>query len=104
MNKLEFRQFIGSNKHKQKSCEVNNMPSVTDPRYAQSGRDILMNPIPYEQKPIYSNGIPLNEMQSFDGMYKDKFEAFQQAKDFSETNTKDIKEKLSKIEEEKKQQ
>lgn len=104
MLKKDFRKLIihgtsAFNKKYEKPC----VPSVTDPTYAQSGREMIINPLPYETKPIYQNGIPLDQMQSFDGMYVDKFDAFRSAKEFAESNIKDIKKKLKDIEDGKNQ-
>ena len=81
MTKQEYRDFIATGKHKPKTCESLTEHSVTDPTYAQSGREILFNPLPYDMKPIYHNGVPLDQMQPFDRMYVDKHEAFQSAKE-----------------------
>lgn len=102
MEKSDYVRMLQGVKPTMHKKQENNMPSVTDPAYAQSGRELLFNPKPYEMKQIYSNGVPLKEMQPFDAMYADRFQSFQQAKEFSETQHKDIKEKLAKIEEDKK--
>ena len=102
MKKSEYIKMLQGTKPAVHKKQENHMPSVTDPSYAQSGRDLLFNPKPYEMKQIYSNGVPLKDMQPFDAMYADRFQAFQHAKEFSEIQHKDIKDKLAKIEEEKK--
>lgn len=102
MKKSDYVKMLQGTKPTMHKKQENSMPSVTDPSYAQSGRDLLFNPKPYEMKQIYANGVPLKDMQPFDAMYADSFQAFQQAKEFSETQRKDIKDKLAKIEEDKK--
>lgn len=81
MKKSEYVKYLQGNIKPPKKCEVNLMPSCCDPSFAQSGRDMVFNPKNYECKPIYSNGVPLDQMQPFDGMYKDKHIAFQAAKE-----------------------
>lgn len=102
MKKSDYVKMLQGCKPTMHKKQENNMPSVTDPSYAQSGRDLLFNPKPYEMKQIYADGVPLKDMQPFDAMYVDRFQAFQQAKEFSETQLKDIKDKLAKIEQDKK--
>ncbi len=102
MKKSDYIKMLQGVKPTMHKVQENHMLSVTDPSYAQTGRQIITNPLPYETKPIYANGVPLKDMQPFDGMYVDKHTAFQSAKEFSENQSKDIKDKLTKIEEEKK--
>lgn len=96
MKKSDYLKLLQGARLPAKKCEKVTVDSVTDPTYAQSGRDLAFNPLPYEMKPIYTNGVPLNEMQPFDGMYKDKLDVFQSAKDYDaeqHKNVKDWKEK-----------
>lgn len=83
MKKSDFMKFVATGSMQPKKNENPIMKSVTDPTYAQSGRDLVFNPLNYEAKPIYSNGVPLKDMQPFDGMYKDKHDAFQAAKELN---------------------
>lgn len=101
MKKSDYLKLLQGARLPAKMCEKVTVGSVTDPTYAQSGRDLVFNPLPYEVKPIYSNGVPLKEMQAFDGMYKDKLDVFQFAKDYDaeqHKNAKDWKEKQDKNE------
>ena len=99
MKKCEYIKMLQGIKPTINKVQENHMSSVTDPTFAQSGRELVFNPLPYETKQIYSNGIPLEQMQPFDAMYADKFDSFEQARQFSESNRKDIKEKLKTIKE-----
>lgn len=94
MDKLQFRTRLLRGTQKSKRYEPARLDSVTDPSFAQTGRQIVFNPLPYTPRPIYSQGVPADQMQAFDGMYKDKFEAFQAAKEFSETQKQDLKKKI----------
>ncbi len=99
MKKKDFRKCINGMQMPRKRFTSTELDSVTDPSYAQSVHEMLVAPKPYEMRQIYSNGIPLDQMQPFDGMYKDKHEAFQSALEFSDSQSKDIKEKLKNIKE-----
>lgn len=101
MKKKDFRRCTSGAVMARRKFERAVLGSVTDPTYAQSGRDLVLNPMPYEMKDIYQSGIPLKDMQPFDGMYKDKHDAFQAAKEYSESQKKDIKDKLNGYENEK---
>ena len=94
MNKSQFRERLTKGTKSSKHYEHSDLASVTDPSFAQSGRDLVFNPKPYDTKPIYSSGVPADKMQAFDGMYKDKFEAFQAAKEFQSKTKKDFKTKV----------
>lgn len=94
MNKQQFRDRLINGTKSIKKHESAELASVTDPSFAQSGREIVFNPLPYDVKPIYSQGVPADQMQAFDGMYKDKFEAFQAAREFSEKSKTEIKTKI----------
>lgn len=73
-------------------AEVNVLPSVTDPSQAQSGRDLVFNPKPIENKRIvYSAGVLSADMKPFDKMYAEKLDVFSAAQQAS-------KEARSKIE------
>lgn len=92
MKREDFVKFLNGKYKPTKVKRTNHLKSVTDPRFAQSGRELVFNPIGYDTKPIYQNGVPRDQLQAFDGMYKDKFEAFQVAKEFSEKEKNGIKE------------
>lgn len=90
MKREDYVKFLNGNYKPTKVKRTNHLKSVTDPRFAQSGRELVFNPIGYDTKPIYQNGVPRDELQPFDGMYKDKFDAFQAAKEFSDDQKKNI--------------
>lgn len=84
MTKQEYIKMLQGKKMPMRQPEKITVPTVTDPSFAQSGRDMIFNPIGYETKPIYANGVPLDQMQPFDRMYADKHEAFQSAKELND--------------------
>lgn len=58
--------------------------SVTDPSFAQTGRQILFNPLPIEYRMKYPAGVPLDKdnpmlFKEYDKLYPDKFDAVRQA-------------------------
>lgn len=74
----------------------NVLPSVTDPTLAQSGRDLLFNPKPIAFNRVdYVQGVPLEQMKSFDNMYAQKLDVFEDAKQQTQETTK----KLDKLQE-----
>ncbi|MBR5854263.1 MAG: hypothetical protein IKY87_01120 [Paludibacteraceae bacterium] len=102
MNKSDFIKCLRGDVMPRKKKETPIVASVTDPSYAQSVRQSLTNPLPYDVKPIYANGVAAKDMQPFDGMYKDKHQAFQAAKELEtsqQTKVKDWKESQSKTKE-----
>lgn len=99
MKKTDYVNMLQGKKMPMRAPEKITVESVTDPSFAQSGRDLVYNPIGYETKPIYANGVPLDQMQPFDGMYVDKHAAFQSAKELNDkehANAKKWKEEQSK--------
>lgn len=84
MTRNEFRKCVVGDVVCPKQVEKNVGVSVTDPSFAQSGREMVFNPLPYNPKPIYQQGVPLDKMHEFDGMYKDKLDVFQSAKEFEQ--------------------
>ena len=91
MKKSEFRKLLHGEKFSPRKNEVVTLDSVTDPSFAQSVRENLANPLPYEPKKIYSNGVALQDMQPFDGMYVDKHIAFQAAKELDSAEHAKVK-------------
>lgn len=81
MKKSDFRKMLQGVRTPSRKSEVITVQSVTDPSFAQSGRELVFNPLGYETKAIYANGVALDNMQPFDGMYVDKHAAFQSAKE-----------------------
>lgn len=92
MKKEDFRKMLQGGKMPPRKCEVVTVDSVTDPSFAQSVRENIVNPLPYEPKKIYANGVALSDMQPFDGMYKDKHDAFQFAKELDAKEHAKVKE------------
>lgn len=96
MTRLEYINICMQRKSV-RSIRKNVLPSVTDPSMAQSGRDLLFNPKPIMYNRVeYSQGVPVDQMHSFDKMYADKLDVF---KDAQEHSTK-TKKQLDKIQEE----
>lgn len=80
-----------------RTIRKNVLPSVADPSMAQSGRDLVFNPKPIMYNRVeYSQGVPVEQMKSFDQMYAQKLDVFADAKEHS-TKTK---KQLDKIQEE----
>lgn len=102
MKKSDFKKFLKGDVTPIRQSETTHMSSVTDPTYAQSVAEMLSNPLPYEVKNIYSNGVPADQMQAFDGMYKDKHEAFQAAREYDAQEHQKVNDWKKKQEEEKK--
>lgn len=105
MNREQFSSFIT------KGNRINNpatapvvKESVTDPSYFQTGRQMLVNPLPIQPRVSYYQGAPLsndNPMQinEYDKMYGDRFKAVNEAKDAvdnAKTNLKKIEDNLFK--------
>lgn len=91
MNKNEFRKLLLGDKFSPRKNEVVTLESVTDPSFAQSIRENLTNPLSYEPKKIYSNGVALQDLQPFDGMYVDKHFAFHAAKELDSAEHAKVK-------------
>lgn len=99
MTRKEFVKFTETGKHvKNKTC-VTMDKSVTDPSFAQTGRQLLTNPLPIEYRMKYMPGTPLNKenpmhFNEYDKMYPDTFKAIREA----ESITKQTKDNLDKLE------
>lgn len=77
-----------------RTIRKNVLPSVADPSMAQSGRDLVFNPKPITYNRVeYTQGVPVEQMKSFDQMYAQKLDVFQDAKEHS-TKTKKQLDKL----------
>ena len=91
MTRQEFIQYQMTGKMPVHTTEHNTQPSIADPIYAQSVREMLTNPLPIMPRPFnYGQGVTADKMQPFDKMYADKFAAFQSAKDFSFKTKKEL--------------
>lgn len=100
MTRKEFVKFTESGKSaKLKSCVVADV-SVCDPTFAQTGRQLLTNPLPIEYRMKYPAGTPLDKdnpmnFNEFDKLYPDTFKAIREANNVTETTKK----ALSKLQE-----
>ena len=100
MTRQEFVKFTETGKNKKiKTCVVADV-SLCDPSFAQTGRQILTNPLPIEYRMKYPAGVPLNKenpmhFNEFDKLYPDTFKAIREANNVTETTKKT----LSKIQE-----
>lgn len=79
-----------------KKCVCDDM-SVTDPTFAQTGRQLLTNPLPIEYRMKYPDGVPLNkenpmQFNEFDRLYPDTFKAIREANVITDKTTKQLKE------------
>ena len=99
MRKKDYRKMLQGARMPARKSEIITVQSVTDPTFAQSGRELIFNPLGYETKPIYANGVALNDMQPFDGMYVDKHQAFQYAKELDQQQHDHAKKSLKEHEE-----
>ena len=100
MTRKEFVKFTETGKNaKIKTCVITDV-SVCDPSFAQTGRQILTNPLPIEYRMKYPAGVPLNKenpmhFNEYDKLYPDTFKAIRDAYSVTETTKKT----LSKIQE-----
>ena len=87
-----------------RTIRKNVLPSVADPTMAQSGRDLLFNPKPIRYDRVeYSQGVPLEQMRSFDNMYAQKMDVFEDAKQLSHKTKKQLDDMQKKYEDSKKE-
>lgn len=90
MTRKEFVKFTESGKSsKMKSCVVADV-SVCDPSFAQTGRQMITNPLPIEYRMKYPAGTPLDKdnpmhFNEFDKLYPDTFKAIREANNITET-------------------
>ena len=94
MTRKEYIKYVQSKKlNKPKQCVVKDK-SVTDPSFAQTGRQMLTNPLPIEYRMKYPAGVPLDKenplnFKEYDKLYPDTFKAIRDAKDVTaQTETK----------------
>lgn len=105
MKRSEFVKFIQNGKTTHaKECVLKDK-SVTDPSFAQTGRQMLTNPLPIEYRMKYPDGTPLNkenpmDFNEFDKLYPDHFKAVREA----QSVTKETQKTLKKVQEEHKKQ
>lgn len=104
MKRKDFKKFLVHHRTNHiKTCVVPDK-SVTDPSFAQSGRQQIFNPLPINYRVTYADGVPLNkenpmQFNEFDKLYPDRFKAVEQAKaqvDTTKTHLTKIKEHLNK--------
>lgn len=92
MKRHEFVKFVQNHRTDHVKKTVVQDLSVTDPSFAQTGRQIIFNPLPIETRIHYIAGVKLNEenphqFNEFDKLYPDTFKAMREAQD-SVTKTK----------------
>ena len=100
MTRQEFIKFTQCGKNSKPKNTVVSDASVTDPSFAQTGRQMLTNPLPIEYRMKYPAGVPLNKenpmhFNEFDKLYPDTFKAIREANNVTETT----KSTLSKLQE-----
>lgn len=84
MTRKEYIKYCQSKSSKSKR-KTHPMASVTDPSFAQTGRQIFATPLPINYRAQYQAGAPLDKdnplhVAEYDKMYGDTFEAMKQAK------------------------
>ena len=93
MTRKEFVRFTETGKNQRpKKCVVADK-SVTDPSFAQTGRQLLTNPLPIEYRMKYPAGVPLNkenplQFNEFDKLYPDTFKAIREANSVTDKTKK----------------
>lgn len=95
MTRKEFVKFAETRKHVKNKKSVVIDKSVTDPTFAQSGRQMITNPLPIEYRMKYPAGVPLNpdnpmHFNEFDKLYPDTFKAIREANAASVSATKNL--------------
>lgn len=97
MTRKEFIKFSETGKSAKPKQVVVNDNSVTDPTFAQTGRQMLTNPLAIEYRMKYPEGTPLNKenpmaFNEFDKIYPDTFKAIREANSLTDKTTKQLKE------------
>lgn len=105
MTRKEFRGFISTNKSANLKKTLVTGESVTDPTFAQTGRQMITAPLPIECRMKYPQGVPLDKdnphnFKEYDKLYPDSFKAMREAKQDVDTT----KSKLNEIEKKNKPQ
>lgn len=105
MTRKEFRRFISTSKSSSPKKMLVTGESVTDPTFAQTGRQMITNPLPIECRMKYPQGVPLDKdnphnFKEYDKLYPDSFKAMREAKQDVDTT----KSKLNEIEKKNKPQ
>lgn len=100
MTRQEYIEFTRTKKVNNNRNTCITTMSVTDPSFAQTGRQQVFNPLPIQPRGVYGSPIPLNKdnplsFYEYDKQYPDRFVAMYQAKE----NVTDTKTKLDKIKE-----
>ena len=86
-----------------KKCVVKDL-SITDPTFAQSGRQMLTNPLNIEYRMKYPAGTPLNKnnpmrFNEYDKLYPDNFKAIREAQSVvssTESKLRDASQQINK--------
>ena len=84
MTREEYIRYCQSKSSKSKR-KTHPMASVTDPIFAQTGRQMIETPLPINYRAQYQAGAPLDkdnplQVAEYDKMYGDTFESMKQAK------------------------
>lgn len=85
MTRKEYIKYCQTHKHNGNKKTTTPMQSVTDPTFAQTGRQMIENPLNVNYRVQYAQGAPLDKdnpyhVNSFDNMYGDKFQSMKEAK------------------------
>ena len=85
MTRSEYTKYCQSKKTLSSKRKTHPMASVTDPTFAQTGRQMIESPLSINYRVQYQAGSPLDkenplQVAEFDKMYGDTFEAMKQAK------------------------
>ena len=85
MTRSEYIKYCQSKKTFGSKRKTHPMSSVTDPTFAQTGRQMIESPLPINYRAQYQAGAPLDKdnplhVAEYDKMYGDTFEAMKQAK------------------------
>lgn len=104
MTRKEYVKFVESGKGKLKKPVVSDK-SVADPTFAQTGRQILTNPLNIEYRMKYPQGTPLDKdnpmkFNEYDKLYPDNFKAIREAQSvvtITESKLRDVSQQINKI-------
>ena len=96
MTRKEFVNYTQTRKGlRLKKCVVSGL-SITDPTFAQTGRQMLTNPLNIEYRMKYPQGTPLDKdnpmkFNEYDKLYPDNFKAIRDAQSVVTTTEKKLR-------------
>lgn len=101
MTRKEYVKFVESGKGKLKKPVVSDK-SVADPTFAQTGRQMLTNPLNIEYRMKYPQGTPLDKdnpmkFNEYDKLYPDNFKAIREAQKVVITTEKQLRDASQQI-------